>query len=76
MTSANESDKIEIIKCCAFCEKATPLAGDEYVLCAKKGVVSLTYKCRRFRYDPLKRIPKRAPSLMRLDELSEELADL
>lgn len=76
MKFQNENDKIEIIKCCAFCEKATPLAGDEYVLCAKKGVVSLTYKCRRFSYDPLKRIPKRAPSLMRLDEIAEDLTDI
>ncbi|MBQ8207665.1 MAG: hypothetical protein IJZ89_02915 [Clostridia bacterium] len=76
MKFANENDKIEIIKCCAFCEKATPLAGDEYVLCSKKGVVALTYKCRRFAYDPLKRIPKRAPSLMRLEELSDELPDV
>ena len=71
-----KNEQIEIIKCCAFCEKATVLAGDEYMLCSKKGVVALTYKCRRFTYDPLKRVPKRAPSLIKLDELSEELGDI
>ncbi len=71
-----KNEQVEIIKCCAFCEKATPLAGDEYVLCSKKGVVSLTYKCRRFSYDPLKRVPKRAPSLEKLDEISEVLGDI
>ena len=71
-----KNEQIEITKCCAFCEKATVLAGDEYVLCSKKGVVALTYKCRRFAYDPLRREPKRAPSLMKLDELSDDLGDI
>lgn len=71
-----KNEQIEIIKCCAYCEKSTVLAGDEYVLCSKKGVVSLTHKCHRFSYDPLKRIPKRAPSLVKLEEISDELGDI
>lgn len=49
-------DNIEVF--CKYCEKATPLATDGKLVCAKKGVVSADYKCRRFVYDPLKRAPK------------------
>ena len=76
MKHKGENEKFEIIKCCAYCEKATPLAGDEYVLCSKKGVVSLTHRCRGFAYDPLKRIPKRAPAMPTLEDIATELPDV
>ncbi len=72
MKFSSENSNIEIEKCCAYCEKATPLVGDEYVLCSKKGVVSLTHSCRRFSYDPLKRIPKRAPEMPTLEGILNE----
>lgn len=59
MKQKTAEEKFEITKCCAYCEKATLLSGDDYVLCSKKGVVALTYVCRRFSYDPLKVMPKR-----------------
>ncbi len=69
-------ENLEIVKCCAYCEKATPLAGDEYVLCEKRGVVSLTHHCRRFAYDPLKRIPKRMPSMSASANMEIEFPDV
>ena len=71
----NKKD-IELTKCCAYCERATLLAGDDYVLCEKKGVVSPTHLCRRFSYDPMKRIPKRAPEMPSLDDISDVLSDI
>ena len=41
---------------CCYCQWATPLDGGRLV-CAKKGIVICTGSCRRFRYDPLKRVP-------------------
>ncbi len=76
MKYSPENDKAEIIKCCAYCEKATPLVGDDYILCSKKGVVSLTHLCRRFSYDPLKRIPRRTPSMPTLEGIAGELPDV
>ncbi len=65
-------EKYDIARCCAYCEKATVLAEDDYILCSKKGVVSTGYACRRFAYDPLKRVPKRPAALPTLDiELPE-----
>jgi hypothetical protein len=43
---------------CAYCVYAGKL-NDESMICRKCGIVPATHRCRRFRYDPLKRIPAR-----------------
>lgn len=48
-----------IAKSCAYCVHSGQTS-DEQMLCRKKGFVSPDGHCRRFRYDPLKRIPVRA----------------
>ncbi len=58
-----KKDRYELDKICAYCERATTLAGGEHVLCEKKGVVTEGYHCRKFIYDPTKRIPKRSKPL-------------
>ena len=45
---------------CRFCEKAALLDGGQQILCQYKGIVPEDGACRKFAYDPLKRIP-RAP---------------
>lgn len=43
---------------CAFCEHGTTIA-NESVLCKKAdGIMSPYSKCKKFKYDPLKRQPK------------------
>ncbi len=66
-------EKYELDRVCAYCEHATPLAGGEHVLCEKRGVVTGTHHCRKFAYDPQKRIPKRAKPLpeVELDTLDD-----
>lgn len=64
-------------KYCKFCEKATTLSKEGVVLCEKFGIVDASHKCRRFRYDPLKRMPKllaKEPELefVDVDEAVEE----
>jgi len=46
-------------KYCKYCQKAAALSEDDTMLCSKKGVVAAGYHCAAFRYDPLKRTPKR-----------------
>lgn len=36
---------------------------EEQVLCAKRGVVNICSKCRKFSYDPCKRIPLKPKAL-------------
>ena len=36
---------------------------DEEILCCKRGIVPIDHACRKFRYDPCKRIPPCAAAL-------------
>lgn len=47
---------------CSYCQYGTPLE-DGSILCAKKGLRFANGSCRRFRYDPCKRIPHKAKAL-------------
>ena len=49
-------------KCCQYCAHSTQL-DDESVLCAKKGVKDRYSKCRKFCYDPCKRIPSKPKAM-------------
>ena len=46
----------KISRSCSYCAFGTKL-NDEELLCIKQGIVNLAHSCRRFRYDPCKRIP-------------------
>ncbi len=48
---------------CEYCEFGHRAADPRMILCSKRGVVSPYYHCKRFAYDPLRRIPKRQPKL-------------
>ena len=43
---------------CAYCAHGRSLGGGQ-VVCPKKGVMSGGSSCRRFTYDPMKRVPPR-----------------
>lgn len=49
--------------CCAICAHGKKAADSDMILCYKKGVLQPDYKCRSFKYDPLRREPKKAPVL-------------
>ena len=59
---------------CSYCAWGTRI-GDEQVLCVKRGVVSLYYTCRKFIYDPCKRIPSKskAPDFEKYKEVDFSL---
>ena len=46
----------DIVHAGALCQFARPIDSSEF-LCSRHGVVGANYKCRRFKYDPTKRIP-------------------
>ena len=41
---------------CSYCAFGTTFSDDQ-ILCTKHGVVSINYNCRKFEYDPCKRVP-------------------
>ena len=44
-------------KYCMYCINGKPLESTDEVFCVKKGFVDKFSKCRRYKYDPLKRTP-------------------
>lgn len=54
---------------CAYCAHGARL-GEDTVLCAKKGLRTPEGSCRKFRYDPCKRIPgkQKTPDFSKYDQ--------
>ena len=47
---------------CSYCIHSTKL-DDQQVLCSKKGIMPMDGNCRKFSYDPCKRIPSKMKAL-------------
>jgi len=58
----------KIQRSCNYCSNGTAL-NDGTVLCMRKGIVSRDSGCRKFKYDPCKRIPPKpkAPNFAKYD---------
>lgn len=52
----------KITRSCSYCQRGTVMENDQ-ILCAKYGVVSAYYSCRKFRYNPFKRVPPKMKPL-------------
>lgn len=54
---------------CTYCQHGTKL-NEEEILCVKRGVVCVNRVCRKFTYDPCKRIPPKpkAPDFKKYDQ--------
>lgn len=57
------------LRSCNYCSHGTCLDG-EHILCAKRGIVGVDNGCRKFVYDPYKRVPPRpkAPDFSKYKE--------
>ena len=47
---------------CAYCAHGSAV-NEREVACSRRGVVDGNDHCRHFRYDPLRRVPRRRPQL-------------
>lgn len=56
-------------RACSYCSYSTELTTCT-LLCAKKGIVDAAASCRKFRYDPTRRIPgkQKAPDFSQYNE--------
>lgn len=52
----------KITRSCSYCQRGTAMEDDQ-ILCQKRGVVSAYYSCRKFRYNPCKRVPAKMKAL-------------
>lgn len=50
----------DIEKSCSYCVHAAKTIDSDLVICSKKGFTPCDDSCRRFKYDPLKRVPTKA----------------
>ena len=53
----------DIPPACAYCARGRAARAPGLILCPVQGVVAPRHSCRRFRYDPLRRVPRRQPPL-------------
>lgn len=60
----------KIEKSCEYCTHGTSLDNGQ-TLCIKRGLLSNVSKCRKFTYDPCKRIPPR-PKAIDFSQYDEE----
>lgn len=58
------------VRACRYCVYSTML-DENQVLCTKRGVESMYSECRKFRYDPCKRIPPK-PKALNFDKYQDE----
>jgi len=52
----------KIERSCSYCVHGVALNEDQ-ILCAKKGMKTPNDQCRKFQYDPTKRIPRKEKAL-------------
>lgn len=60
----------KIQKSCSYCAFGTKI-GDDEILCTKRGIVPAYKSCRKFTYDPCKRVPAKAKAID-FDKYSDE----
>ena len=60
----------EMPRFCMYCEHSTLINDKDNVLCDKKGIVNAEYCCKRYFYDPLKRVP-RIPKKIKEEEMPQ-----
>ncbi|MDD3693080.1 MAG: hypothetical protein PHX02_04165 [Oscillospiraceae bacterium] len=53
---------------CEYCLYGRKSSDGKAILCPKKGVMPLYHYCRKYVYDPLKRVPARQPKIKMFDE--------
>lgn len=56
-----------IAPACEYCEHGRNASDFKMILCSIKGVVSPYFRCNKFKYNPIKRVPKLMPALPQKD---------
>ena len=57
----------KVAPACEYCEYGKLGSDFKMILCKHKGVVSPYFRCKKFRYSPVRRTPKRIPKLPDFD---------
>ena len=65
-----QKEALDITEVCALCEFAVPLNTEDEVLCRRNGIVAAGHRCKKFRYDLLKRKPAHRADIAVQQEIS------
>lgn len=68
MFGKKKKEQPDLPRVCEFCEHASLITDEKNVLCALHGIVHREYRCKKYTYDPLKRVPRALPPLPKLSE--------
>ena len=49
----------DVAPACEYCEFGRNSSEYDMVMCSKRGIVSPYFRCISFRYNPMRRVPKR-----------------
>lgn len=58
---------------CGYCSHGKPSNEGDKIFCPKMGVTPPHFHCKKYRYDPLRRVPTRQQSLPSYDQSDFEL---
>lgn len=58
---------------CINCLNGKQTPDGTMIMCSKKGLTAPDFKCRSYKYDPLKRTPRKAPEPESVDPADFEL---
>lgn len=56
-----------ITPACAYCEFGKESQDGAMVECSKKGLVSPYFRCKKFKYSPVRRVPRRGQKLPKVN---------
>lgn len=64
-----------IERSCSYCVHSAKTIGSNHIVCSKKGMIPCDQGCRKFKYDPLKRVPVKGKpkDFSQLDEVDFSL---
>ena len=66
-------NKKDYPKICETCVSAKPSPEGDTMLCIKNGIMQRDDCCRAYKYDPIKRVPKKAPVMGHYDKSEFEV---
>lgn len=61
-------NKNDVTPLCSYCAHGKISPNMETVLCTKMGVVEINFSCKKFKYDPLKRQPRRPKAIDKFEQ--------
>jgi hypothetical protein len=57
----------DITPACEYCELGENSSDGSMVMCQRNGTVSPYFRCSKFKYSPIRRVPRQSPKLPKMN---------